>query len=203
MLHIALLAFSTILLAQDAPPKSPDGGDLLRGPDVPSDALKPDRAGKPSAAQSEKLPKPVLEQRVLFKALGALELDEPKRKQVDALRDEFIASVAAYEKDAEARRKAIFEKRRKAAKPGQPPSEEFKKSMEELEAKRPKLADLKAKLAAVLSAGEMDALRKAYEEELKRAREEMTRREEEARRKKEEARKQGDGAMKPGDPKQP
>lgn len=73
--------------------------------------------------------------------------------------------------------------------------------MEELEARRPKLADLKAKLAGVLSAEEMEALRKAYEDALKRAREEMTRREEEARRKKDEARKSGGDAMKPGDEK--
>jgi len=202
VLHLAILAFSTILLAQDAPPKSPDGGDILRGPDVPQDALHPDRTRKPAAKQPDKMPKPVLEQQVFYKALAGLALDEPKRKQVDALRDEFVASVAAFEREADARRKAIFDKRRKTAEPGQPPSEEFKKAMEELEAKRPKLADLKIKLAAVLSPEEMSGLHKAYEEELKRAREEITRREEEARRKKEGARKPDGDAMKPADPKQ-
>jgi len=199
VLQLALLAFSMILQSQDAPPKSPDGGDILRGPEVPQDALKPDRTRKPAAAQPEKLSRPALEQQVFNKALGAIPLDEARRRQVDALRDEFVASVAAYEKEADARRKAIFEKRRKSAEPGQPPSQEFRKAMEELEAKRPKLADLKVKLAAVLSKEEMEALRKAYEEGLKRTREEITLREEEERRKREEARKSGGEPMKPGD----
>ena len=197
MLTIALLACSAILLAQDAPPKGPDGGDILRGPEFPQEALKPDRTKKPPAG----MPKPAIEQQALYKALDAITLDDAKRAKAIALRDEFVASVAAYEKEADAKRKAIFEKRKKSAEPGKPPSEEFKKAMEELEARRPKLADLKAKLAGVLSAEEMEALRKAYEDALKRAREEMTRREEEARRKKDEARKSGGDAMKPGDEK--
>jgi len=195
---LLVLALSSLLAAQAAPGGKSD--DILRGPEVPQDALKPDRARKP--AVPEKMPKPAIEQQVFFAALESLKLDEPKRAKAAALRDEFIAAVAAYEKEADATRKAIFEKRKKSAEPGKPPSEEFKKAMEELEAKRPKVADLKAKLSALLSPEELDALRKAYEEGLKREREERTRREAEARRKKEEARKgaQGgsDDTMKPG-----
>ena len=199
MLTSAIIACSAILLAQDAPPAMPDGGDILRGPGVPQEALKPDRAKKPADKPTEKMPKPVVEQQALFQALDAITLDESKRAKVNALRAEFIASVAAYEKEADGKRKEIFEKRRRTAEPGKPPSEEFKKAMEALEAKRPKLAELKAKLAGVLSAEEMEALRKAYEDALKRAREETTRREEEARRKKDEARKSGGDAKKPDD----
>jgi hypothetical protein len=70
----------------------------------------------------------MLEQRVLFMALDGLALDEATRTKVTAIRDEFAASVQAYEKDAEVKRKEIFEKRKKSAEPGKPPSEEFKKA---------------------------------------------------------------------------
>jgi len=189
MTPLSLLLTVSFLLVQDGG-TPPSGGDILRGPDVPKEALKPERE-RSKADAAAKQSRPMLEQRVLFMALDGLALDEATRTKVTAIRDEFAASVQAYEKDAEVKRKEIFEKRKKSAEPGKPPSEEFKQAMEELEAKRPKLADLKGKLAAVLSKEQLEELRKAYEEGLKRARAELTRREEEARKQKEADRKAG------------
>ena len=182
-----MLLTVSCLLIQDGGAKPADG-DILRGPDVPEESLKPERERAKGGATA-KQSRPMLEQRVLFMALDGLSLDEATRAKVTAVRDEFAASVQAYEQDAEVKRKEIFEKRKKSAEPGKPPSDEFKKAMEELEAKRPKLGDLKGKLAAVLSKEQLEELRTSYEEGLKRARAELTRREEEARKQKEADRK--------------
>jgi len=183
---LPILVASMLLLGPAEPP--PSDGDILRGPEVPQDSLKPDRARKGGAAKAEagdnaKVARPVLEQRVLFAALDTLKLGDDARAKVNVIRDEFAASVVAYEKEAAAKRQEIFEKRRKEAEPGKPPSEEFKKAMDALEAKRPKIDGLKSRLAAVLSKEEMEQLRTAYEDGLKRARAELTRRAEEERKK--------------------
>ena len=190
---LPLLIASTLLFGPGEPP--PSEGDILRGPEVPSESLTPDRARKVAdkkaadgkAADGKvpdgKVARPVLEQRVLFAALDSLALGADARAKVNAIRDEFAASVVAYEKEAAVKRKEIFEKRRKEAEPGKPPSDEFKKAMEELDAKRPKLDAVKSRLAGVLSKEEMEQLRVAYEDGLKRARAELTRRAEEERKK--------------------
>ena len=189
LVHTVVLASALFM----EPPASPaGGGDILRGPDVPTDALKAAAKDK-SAGQgqaTDKVARPQLEQRVLFMTLDKLELNPEKRKAVDAARADFTAAVDAFEKDAAVKRKEIFEKRKKEAEPGKPPSEDFKKAMEELEAKRPKLASLKEKLTTILSRDELLRLKSSYEDGLKRAREELTRREEEARKLDAERRKQ-------------
>ena len=146
----------------------------------------------------------MLEQRVLFASLDKLALDEATRAKVNALRDEFAKSVEAWAKESDAKRKDLFEKRKKVP-TGKPVGEEFKKGMEEIEAKRPKLSDLKTKLAGVLGKEQMDQLRVQFDEGMKRAREELTLRTEEERRKQAEARKKKAQEMeeegaKPGGP---
>ncbi|MEY5031774.1 MAG: hypothetical protein RL354_805 [Planctomycetota bacterium] len=190
-IQLSVLLASSCLAFQDGAAKPADR-DILKGPDVPQETLKPERERAKKVDAPVKQSRPMLEQRVLFMSLDGLALDQPTRAKVNAIRDEFAASVQAYEKDAEVKRKEIFEKRKKSAEPGKPPSEEFKKAMEELEAKRPKLGDLKAKLAAVLTKEQLEELRTSFEEGLKRARAELTRREEEARKQKEAERKSGE-----------
>lgn len=187
LMHSVVLA-STLLLEPPANPAG--GGDILRGPDVPADALKAASKEKAQGQATDKVARPQLEQRVLFMTLDKLELSPEKRKAVDAARAEYTAAVDAFEKDATVKRKEIFERRKKEAEPGKPPSEDFKKAMEDLEAKRPKLSMLKEKLTAILTKDELLRLKVAYDEGLKRAREELTRREEEARRLDAERRKQ-------------
>jgi hypothetical protein len=184
----ALLSATPATVSLGAPPPT---GDILRGPDVPQDALKPDRARKPDGATAiEKVSRPVLEQRVFSIALDKLALDDATRKSVNAMRDEFVASVAAYEKVASVKRKEIFDERKKAPTgTGKPPSDEFKKAMEELEAKRPKLASLRAKIETALTKEQNEQLRANFDEAMKRAREEMTRRAEEERKQKGDAKR--------------
>ena len=178
----------------DAPSKAPatqpaGGGDILRGPDVPAEALKSEKerkqAGPPAA---EKLPRPMLEQRVLFAALDGLKLDETKRTQVNKIKADFANSVDEWLKSSDVKRKELFDKRKKTP-TGEPVSEEFKKGMEEIEAKRPKLSSVKEQLSKVLSTEELEQLRVAYGEGLKRAQQELTKRTEAERAKQAEERK--------------
>jgi hypothetical protein len=191
MLESILLA--TVLssgLAIDPPANPPaGGGDILRGPDVPADALKSEKERKKSdQPAAEKLPRPMLEQRVLFAALDGLKLDNAKRTQVNQIKSDFDAAVAEWMKTSEARRKELFDKRKKTP-TGEPVSEEFKKGMEAIEAKRPKLASVKEQLSKVLSREELEQLRVAYGEGLKRAQAELTKRTEAERAKADEERK--------------
>ncbi|MEY3027039.1 MAG: hypothetical protein RL136_301 [Planctomycetota bacterium] len=186
-LVLALLALS---LQNPPPASSTPADDLLRGPSVPQDALKSERERRQGG---EKLSRPMLEQRVYFATLDAFAFDDATRGRVKELRERFTASVAAYEKDAEVKRKAIFEKRKREAEPGKPPSDDFKRAMNELEAARPKLRELQAKVDELLSKDDAVALRKAFDDGMKRARAEITRREEEARKRKEAERREKKG----------
>ena len=91
-------------------------------------------------------------------------------------------------KTSDAKRKELFDKRKKTP-TGDPVSDEFKKGMEEIEAKRPKLASVKDQLTKVLDRSELEQLRTAYGEGLKRAQEELTKRTEAERAKQAEERK--------------
>lgn len=194
MLESILLA--TILssgLAVDPPANPPaippaGGGDILRGPEVPADALKAEKDRKKTDAADEKASRPVLEQRVLFAALDGLKLDDAKRAKVKKIQSDFEASVAEWMKASDAKRKELFDKRKKTP-TGEPVSDEFKKGMEEIESKRPKLSSVKEQLMKVLDRSELEQLRTAYNEGLKRAQEELTKRTEAERAKQAEDRK--------------
>ena len=195
MLESILLA--TVLssgLAIDPPANPPavppaGEGDILRGPDVPADALKSEKERKKAdQPAAEKLPRPKLEQRVLFAALDGLKLDDAKRTQVNRIKSDFDAAVTEWMKTSDVKRKELFDKRKKTP-TGEPVSEEFKKGMEEIEAKRPKLASVKDQLTKVLDRSELEQLRAAYGEGLKRAQDELTKRTEAERAKQAEERK--------------
>ena len=202
MLSSALLLAS--VLAFLPPPASPsDQGDILRGPDVPQDALKADRQrkvaddkAKAMDKEMDKPSKPMLEQRVLFMTVEKLELDDATRAKVRSFQDEFAASVVAYEKSSATKRKELAESRKNA--PAGKPSEEYRKAMDEMEAARPKVAALRERMEGVMSKEQITALRTGYDENLKRARAELTKRNEEAR-KAQEAAGKSDAAKKGGD----
>ena len=184
----SILLMSVLMLDPPAQPPA-GGGDILRGPEVPADSLKPEKDRKKAdAAEAEKVSRPVLEQRVLFAALDGLKLDDAKRAQVKKIQADFNAAVAEWMKTSDAKRKELFDKRKKTP-TGDPVSDEFKKGMEEIEAKRPKLASVKDQLTKVLDRSELEQLRTAYAEGLKRAQEELTKRTEAERAKQAEDRK--------------
>lgn len=178
-------------------------GDILRGPQVPADSLKAEKDRKKvDAAASDKESRPMLEQRVLFAALDGLKLDDAKRAQLKAMRADYESAVSDWVQKSDVKRKQLFEKRKNTP-TGKPVSDEFKKGMEEIEASRPKLNDLKVKIAKVLSPEEMEKLRLAYNDGLKRAREELTKRTEAERAKqaeelKKKAEEMGKDAVKEG-----
>lgn len=188
---MALLLSPTTLSAAE-PPAKPDGG--IKGPKVPDESLKSDKpfagGNKGRAPQS----KPMMELRVMGAAIDGLGLEGEQKDKVAAVRADFMKRLETYEKEAAAKRKELTEQRKKAPS-DQPPSEEWKKAMQQLENGRPKLEELKKSLAEVLSPEQMDLLKERYDEGMKKAREEMTRRAEEERRKKEEAAKNGGDGM--------
>jgi len=104
------------------------------------------------------------------------------------MRAEFESAVSDWMQKSDVKRKELFDKRKNTP-TGKPVSDDFKKGMEEIEAARPKLNDLKGKIAKILSPEEMEKLRVAYNEGLKRAREELTKRTEDERAKQAEERK--------------
>lgn len=184
----SILLMSVLMLDPPAQPPA-GGGDILRGPEVPADSLKPEKDRKKAdAAEAEKVSRPVLEQRVLFAALDGLKLDEAKRAKVKKIQSDFEAAVAEWMKTSDAKRKELFEKRKNTP-TGDPVSDEFKKGMEAIEAKRPKLASVKDQLTKVLDRSELEQLRAAYGEGLKRAQDELTKRTEAERAKQAEERK--------------
>jgi len=188
----SILLMSVLMLDPPAQPPA-GGGDILRGPEVPADSLKPEKDRKKAdAAASDKASRPVLEQRVLFAALDGLKLDDAKRAQVKKIQADFEASVAEWMKTSEVKRQELFEKRKKTP-TGEPVSDDFKKGMEEIEAKRPKLASVKEQLTKVLDRSELEQLRTAYGEGLKRAQAELTKRTEAERAKQAEERKKKAG----------
>ena len=192
MLEILALASVFLLEPPTHAPSdgAPGSSDILKGPDVPAAAHKPAGKDRPKAegAASDKVSRPMLEQRVLFASLDGLKLDDARRQQVKALRVEFERAVADWAQKSEVKKKELFDKR-KSTPTGKPVSDDFKKGMEEIEAKRPKLGELKERLAKVLSPDEMEQLRVAYADGLKRAHDELTKRTEEERAKQEAARK--------------
>lgn len=159
-------------------PAAPE--DLLRGPKVPALDVKSDRPYVEGAKDGEKLSKPVLEQRAYFRTIDLLALDAPTKDKVDALRVAFVDRVAEYQKNAQKRRMEL-EAKRKLANPAEPPSEEFKREMNAIEAARPKLAELQTQVNAAIGADRARELDKKFADELKRIREEQTRRTDEER----------------------
>lgn len=210
-IHHALLASALFLLApaslhaddQKAPPQEPakpDAGDSLRGPRVPREGMEGDRpfAGRGGAAQGRS--RPMVELRVYNAAIDGLKLEGEAKTKVDGIRADFTKRVEEFEKKAQEERKAIGEARRNAP-ADQPPSEEFRKKMQELEAKRPKVEEYKAAVSAALTPEQNEQLKKNFDEGMKKYREEMAKRAEEAR--KNGAAGGGEG-MEDGDaPKQP
>jgi hypothetical protein len=186
-------------------PDTPKGSDdVLRGPKVPPIDVKSNRPFVEGAKDGEKLSKPVLEQRVYFRAIDLMAFEGETKEKLDALRVAFVDRVAAYNKVAQVKR-AELEAARKKADPSQPPSEEFKRAMNKLEAERPKLAELQKEVNALLGDEKAALLDKKFAEELKRVRAEQTKRTDEERKKKraelEEKKKQAtDGKSKNGAP---
>jgi len=188
--------------ANPAPPKAPE--DVLRGPKVPDVDVKSNRPFVEGAKDGEKLSKPVLEQRVYFRAIDLMGFEGETKEKLDGMRSAFVDRVAAYNKVAQAKR-AELEAARKRADPTQPPSDEFKREMNKLEAERPKLAELQKEVKVLLGDEKAALLEKKFAEELKRVRAEQTKQTDEARKKKraelEEQKKQAaEGKSKDGTP---
>lgn len=152
-------------------PAQPD--DVLKGPAVPSADVKGERPF--IDPKGGRMSKPMIEQRAYFIALDAMNLTEERRAKFDALRAAWVDRLAAFERESAIKRRALEAARKKAA-PDQPPSDEFRKSMDEIEQARPKLADLRDALGRELSEDEVKALEKRFQEEMKRIRDEITRR---------------------------
>ena len=167
---VAATAFAVVPPDSAAPANSPD--DVLRGPAVGQDAVKSD---KPFVGKGARASGPQLEQRVFFATLDQMKFDEALQAKVSGLRQDFSAKVAAFEKEAGPKRKALEESRKSAA-PNQPPSDEFKKSMHALEAARPKLSDVKTQLATMLTPEQLATFQTNYSAEMKRVRADMTKR---------------------------
>jgi DNA repair exonuclease SbcCD ATPase subunit len=197
-------ALPSAALAQDgAPAKPAQGDDILKGPSVSERDLKDserftgrERAGKAPVS------KPAMELRVLGAALDEMTLSAETKAKVNEVRAAYIARVEAYEAEARAAKKKLAEERAKTP-AGEPPSEDFKKRAEALEARRPKLAELKAELEKVLSPAEVEDLKTRFADGMQKAREEMTRREEAARKAKREAIEREKAKKDAGEPGQP
>lgn len=187
LLATALLFLSPSLLHADdqkAPPTEPAkpaaGDDTLRGPRVPREGFENDRgfAGRGGAAQGRS--RPMVELRVYGAAIDELKLEGETKTKVDGIRADFMKRVEEFEKKAQEERKAMAEARRNAP-ADQPPSEELRKKMQELEAKRPKVEELKNSISAALTPEQNEQLKANFDAGMKKYREEMAKRAEEAR----------------------
>jgi hypothetical protein len=191
-----------------APPAQKDG-EVLRGPKVPQKGIDSNRqftggkaAKDPNAQKDGQRPpaqmgsKPMIEQNAFFAALDSLDFGAEVDKSVKDAREEFVARVAEWEKTTSAKRKELFEKRKKASS-SEPPSEEFKKQMNELEASRPKLAELQQRVYGMLSEEQGAKLKDAYDAELKRVRDEIARKAEAERKRQAETKKAPPEGKKP------
>lgn len=186
LLATALLFLSPSMLHADdqkAPPTEPAkpaGDDTLRGPRVPREGFENDRgfAGRGGAAQGRS--RPMVELRVYGAAIDELKLEGETKTKVDGIRADFMKRVEEFEKKAQEERKAMAEARRNAP-ADQPPSEELRKKMQELEAKRPKVEELKTSISAALTPEQNEQLKANFEAGMKKYREEMAKRAEEAR----------------------
>ena len=189
----ALASLGEVQSTPTAPaPTAPARDDLLKGPKVPPLDVQSDRPfvggakGGSKGGTSDRQSRPVLEQRVYFLSIDQMGFDRALVEKIDVARVAFVDRLAAYEKSSAARRKEL-ELARKASPSNQPPSPEFRKAMEELDAARPKLAEVRAEVAKLLTAEQAEALEKKYADEMKRVRAELTRRTDEERAKKKAA----------------
>ena len=199
-LHAALaatvVATSLSLMSTPSWAQSPTQDDgVLAGPKVADESLKSDQkfqgdAKKQGGAQQSK---PMLELRVFNATLDGLDLDAATKSSVDEVRAAFMTRLETYEKEAKVTRKQLADQRAKAP-ANQPPSDEFKKAADALEANRPKLGSLKEKLATVLSPAQMEQLNERFTAGMAKARDEMTRRADLER--KQKAAKSGDTTSK-------
>jgi len=146
----ALASLGEVQSTPTAPaPTAPARDDLLKGPKVPPLDVQSDRPfvggakGGSKGGTSDRQSRPVLEQRVYFLSIDQMGFDRALVEKIDVARVAFVDRLAAYEKSSAARRKEL-ELARKASPSNQPPSPEFRKAMEELDAARPKLAEVRA-----------------------------------------------------------
>lgn len=193
----------------DAPateqPAKPADSDLLRGPQVSErDLADPERfTGRERAGQAP-VSRPAMEMRALQAALDELALDGDRKARVTELRASFRARLDAFEAEARLERKRLADERSKAP-ADQPPSADFQKRMQALEARRPKLAELNAELEKLLSAAEVEQLKQRFADNMKTYREEAERkRKSEAMKRRQQGRpsapeKDGAPAMEDGD----
>ena len=185
--------FAPPATAPEVPPAEKEG-DVLRGPKVPKQGIESNRqfTGGMGAKDGQRPPaqmgsKPAIEQGAFFTAIDATAFEGDLKKSIDDARAEFLERVKQWEATSGEQRKKLFESRKQAS-PSEPPSEEFKKKMAEIEASRPKLAELQQRVYGMLSEEQGAKLKDAYDAELKRVRDEIARKAE-AERKRREAEK--------------
>ncbi|MEY3143246.1 MAG: hypothetical protein RLY21_1739 [Planctomycetota bacterium] len=185
------------------PPAQKD--DVLRGPKVPQKGIDSDRqftggkaAQRAAAAGGSR---PTIEQNAFFAALDSMKFEGELKKSVEDARTEFVERVKEWDKSAGEQRRKLFEERKKAAS-NEPPSEEFKKKMTQIEASRPKLAELQQRVFGLLTEEQGAKLKEAFDAELKRVRDEIARKTEAERKKQAADRKRSaQPARGPGDSK--
>lgn len=179
---------------EPAPAAKPgqDGG-VLDGPEVPKKGLDSKRPfaggqkdGKRPAAQMGS--KPAVEQNAFFAAIDAMGFEGELKTSVEAARADFVERVKQWDASTSEKRKKLFDARKRAS-PSEPPSEEFKKGMSEIEASRPKLVELEQRVYGMLSEAQGAKLKETYGAELKRVRDEIARQTEAERARKEAERK--------------
>lgn len=185
-----------------SPPPAQKDDDVLRGPKVPPQGIESNRqftGGKggqrPAASGGSR---PTIEQNAFYVALDSMKFEGELKKSVDAAREEFIARLQAWDKSASEQRKKLFDERKKAPS-NEPPSEDFKKRMAEIETSRPKLGELQQRVFGMLTEEQGVQLKDAFAAELKRVRDEMARKAEEDRKRREAGRKSAPADATPKD----
>ena len=183
------------------PPAQKD--DVLRGPKVPPKGIESKRqftggqgGQRPAASGGSR---PTIEQNAFFVALESMKFEGELKDAVEGARAEFLERVKQWEATVGEQRKKLFEQRKNAPS-NQPPSEEFKKKMADIEASRPKLGELQQRVFGMLTEEQGAKLKDAFDAELKRVREEMSRKAEEDRKRREADRNADRNADRKGAP---
>jgi len=205
-----------VLLLLVAPPKV--GPDATTTPPSGADAAAAGADAAPSAPATASSPdaprpasRPVLEQRVyldtLEKALAGileessrgLSASDEERARIESARQTFLERQELVRREVAARMKVLMEAR-KAAPTTEPPSPEFRKEMEALRARQPRIAELQQQVDAILGTERAAALREAFEQELARARRALAEKAEADRKAREAERRQATGTPKGKNP---
>ena len=204
-MHGTLSTLVLLLLA--APPKV--GPDATATPPSASDVAPAEAAGAPTATDGPRpASRPVLEQRVYLETLDAtlagaparFSMSDDERARIESARQAFLERQEAVRQEVAARMKALMDGR-KAAPATEPPSAEFRKEMEALRARQPRIAELQQQVDAILGTERAAALREAFDEELARARRALAEKAEADRKAREAARREAAGTppeKKPG-----